>query len=53
MKQTLEEAAIKHQNGFSTCEDASVLGAFSKRNAPSVISRLSLVQIGRQSNLRG
>ncbi|MBT9923450.1 DUF551 domain-containing protein [Bacteroides uniformis] len=29
MKQTLEEAAIKHQNGFSTCEDASVLGAFS------------------------
>ena len=29
MKQTVEEAAIKHQNGFSTCEDASVLGAFS------------------------
>lgn len=29
MKQTLEEAAIKHQNGFSTCEDESVLGAFS------------------------
>lgn len=29
MKQTLEEAAIKHQNVFSTCEDASVLGAFS------------------------
>lgn len=29
MKQTLEEAAIKHQNGFSTFEDESVLGAFS------------------------
>lgn len=29
MKQTLEEAAKKHQNGFPTCEDESVLGAFS------------------------
>lgn len=29
MKQTVKEAAIKHQNGFPTCEDASVLGAFS------------------------
>ena len=29
MKQTLEEAAKKHQNGFPTCEDESILGAFS------------------------
>lgn len=29
MKQTLEEAAKEHQNSFPTCEDESVLGAFS------------------------
>ena len=49
MKQTLEEAAKEHQNGFPTCEDDSICA----EDAINVISRLSLAPSGNQSNLRG